>query len=187
MTPGPVVAVDIDLHRIHMVAQDGTTDTPELVMVDQPDTRTIVRVLNQKTLANPLTTILIEVASPHVYTAKRQLGRQAWTIWNTYAAACIVSGLVPGSRVLCAPSSTWTQGYQEESRHFLAGVTRLGRTKDQNHNLNECQAMIWFYRNSPDNWLPFSDYFSQLSAVRSSPRRRKSCSPPSLVPRTHPS
>jgi len=186
MLPGPVVAVDIDLHRIHVVAQEAPAAVPELVVVDQPDLWSVARTLNMLIDYDPKTTVLIEVASQHTYTPKKQIGRQAWTIWNTYAATALAAAVRTGARMLCAPSSVWTKGYEESTRHALAGVTRLGRTKDQNHNLNECQAMIWFYRHDPTAWLPVHEYFSRLSAARGKPRRGKSGSPPSSSRPTDP-
>jgi hypothetical protein len=66
------------------------------------------------------------------------------------------------SQILVSPSSKWTNGLSEEVRHELAGVKKLARTKRDNHDLNECQAMIWSYGVEPSRWIPFHQYMDEL-------------------------
>ncbi len=65
--------------------------------------------------------------------------------------------------MLVSPSSTWTKGLSEPIRHKLAGVVEpdFPRKKGR-HDLKECQAMIWTYRNEPDLWLPLETYLESL-------------------------
>lgn len=111
--------------------------------------------------------VLIECASHVTYSGpKKQAGRQAWVIYNSMAVSILVYLLnkrLPGAKILVSPSSTWTKGLREPVRHKLAGVVepKFPRAKGR-HDLKECQAMIWTYRQEPDLWQPLETYLESL-------------------------
>jgi hypothetical protein len=153
-----IVAIDIDLRRIHAVQMRGIN--PSVVAIDEPDYRNVVRLISLLSTR----TVLIELASPMLYSGRIDKKRLAWFIWNVAAATRIVDDLtalrIP---VLVAPSSKWTRGYAEEARHKMAQVEYFpDYTKKQNHDLSECQAMIWFYLKAPHDWVTLGDYLAGL-------------------------
>lgn len=161
MTVLPILAIDIDLRRVHVVLVHGSERS--VICVDAPVEKAMPLVRGI-TLFYPQMPVLIEVADPTVYSGMNQRGRLAWMVYNSWATAKITDALPLGTNVLVAPSSAWTCGYSEEVRHKMAGVVPLAKTKAQNHDLNECQAMAWFYRERPNKWTPPDIYFGDLRA-----------------------
>lgn len=177
MIPGPVIAIDIDLHRVHAVVQDGPTETPRVVCVDLPVQSAYHKIKAEcDRHASPV--VLIEVADPTTYAGLNRRGLLAWMLYNTHAATYLNQRLQDREQTIgqcivpvVAPSAKWTKGYPEQTRHLMAGVTSLAKTKKQNHDLNECQAMIWFYRHEPETWTVLNKYFFELSVTSRRPAR----------------
>jgi hypothetical protein len=152
-----VVAVDIDLRQFAAWDSESGMLGAELSYTDFA--RTVWRNL---LMAN---TVLLECASPMLYRGKIHRSTMSWMIYNSAAVTNLVFQLgqagVPNVRV--APSSTWTKGLSEPIRHKLAGVIEpIFPRKKGRHDLKECQAMIWTYRNEPELWLPLEQYLETL-------------------------
>ena len=58
--------------------------------------------------------------------------------------------------MLVAPSNVWTRGYDLKTRHKLAGC------RQPKKDLRECEAMLWFYKQRPNDWVPLRDYLASL-------------------------
>lgn len=138
-----LVAVDCDLRRIHAWSEEtGALGTQEanpgfLLTTVAPGSR-----------------VLFEIAGPIHYRdgagAAHNLMR--WAIFNTATAAALAQAF----DLLVAPSSVWTRGYDVKVRHKMAKCA--GKNKD----LRECEAMLWFYRRRPEDWIPYNDYINSL-------------------------
>ena len=98
--------------------------------------------------------VLVEVAAPIAYRGAARGSQLKWFIYNSYAAGILLTQYK--GKTLVSPSSRWTMGYPEKIRHTLAGVTA------PNHDLKECQAMIWFYLQHPERWREHEEYFTDL-------------------------
>lgn len=147
-------AIDIDLRRVH--CWDATNE--QVVVVDGGPGD----VIDSLRVAAPPATVLIECASPITY-GRLYARRQAWLIYNAAAADRLdasLSGM--GHRVLVSPSSVWTRSLSEPVRHKLAGADYRARTKDQTHNVRECQTMAWFFRHHPEDWVPWEDFLRRV-------------------------
>lgn len=154
MTRERVVAVDIDLRQFAAWDSVGGSHVAESTF-DK---------FQQWMRSGPTPDVLLlECASPHTYQVRQQKKRQAWVIYNSMAVSTL--NYVYGSKmtVLVAPSSVWTKGLPEQVRHKLAGVIEpnFSRAKGR-HDLKECQAMIWTYRNEPELWKPLAQYLEEL-------------------------
>lgn len=107
------------------------------------------------------TTLLLEVAGAVDYTDSKAVAhnKRRWTIWNiaqaAKAAAWVTEGW-PEVTMKIAPSSKWTKGHDIKVRHKLAGCD--AKQKD----LRECQAMIWYYTQTPSDWVTFDKYLEDL-------------------------
>lgn len=152
-----VVAVDIDLRQF--AAWDDTTGE---FIAEEPSKYECILWLAIHT--NVKDTLLIECASPHLYAPKGKVFKkqQAWCIFNSMMVSRL-NYLFQDRKVLVSPSSTWTKSLSEPIRHKLAGVIepKFPRAKGR-HDLKECQAMIWTYRNEPDLWQPLESYLESL-------------------------
>lgn len=67
-------------------------------------------------------------------------------------------GELTTGKFLVAPSSAWTLGFPEDVRHDMAGVTG-----QDNHDLRECRAMLFFHSRNPGQWQPVQQYYSTYS------------------------
>lgn len=107
-------------------------------------------------------TVLFEIASPVSF--NRQDGGQAavtqlakWAIWNTsFATHLSLFHTTRFIRFLVAPSNVWTHGYDLKTRHTMA------KAKLKKKDLRECEAMLFFYKHSPKDWLPLPEYLANL-------------------------
>jgi hypothetical protein len=106
--------------------------------------------------------ILIEVASPRINgkTPAERFQRMRWALWNTMKTTEFAHTLrrYRDIELLVAPSDQWTLGYPEAIRHEMAQVTA------PNHDLRECQAMIFFHAKNPSKWVGFHHYFDAIVA-----------------------
>lgn len=156
-----VVAADIDLRQI--AAWDSIAGT--VCCEDAAFTDLLAWCTEPSLTGGAVDTVLIEVASPHGYSAKGVVfkKRQSWVIFNSMVASILAWRLNLHTRVLVSPSSTWTKGLPETVRHRLAGVIepKFPRAKGR-HDLKECQAMIWTYRQEPELWQPLETYLESL-------------------------
>ena len=71
------------------------------------------------------------------------------------AAAAYLYTLI-GSRLFVAPSHKWTKGYSLGVRHAMAGATLAKK------DLRECEAMLWFYKQTPSDWVTFPEFLANL-------------------------
>ena len=155
-----IVAVDIDLHRMH--AWDDTEQ--EVLGVDTD----LAHLLTWLALHTEPVTLLVECGSVHTYGNVLLKKKQAWLIYNCFKIGQM-SAIITGSeslrhvKMLISPSSTWTHQYDETKRHMLAEVKTFDyMTKDQNHNVSECQAMVWFYRAHAADWVEVREFLECL-------------------------
>jgi hypothetical protein len=107
--------------------------------------------------------VLFEIASPVSFNrgasghaAMTQLAK--WAIWNVACAAELAEKIwgYPERQFLVSPSNVWTRGYDLKTRHALA------KCKQPKKDLRECEAMIWFYRQRPQDWQPLPDYLASF-------------------------
>lgn len=148
-----IIAFDIDLNRIHAWSTKfgkvcyNAKAVPTHMLLPHHDL------------------ILIEVASNVFYDRRQEVvfNTAKWAIYNAMTAGRIYEYIQqhnPRTPVLVAPSSLWTLGYEEAVRHAMACVTG-----EDNHDLRETRAMIFFYKHSPSKWVPFESYFQNLSTA----------------------
>lgn len=108
--------------------------------------------------------LLLECASPHLYAPMGKVFKkqQSWVIYNS-AMVSRLAYRFAGIKVLVSPSSTWTNGLPEKVRHTLVGAVEpvFPRAKGR-HDLKDCQAMIWTYRQEPDRWCSLEDFLEML-------------------------
>ncbi len=150
-----VIACDIDLQRIHAwssVSGRVCYKSPNLDVL-----QTYLAGLEEKPI------LLAEVASQVDYTddsgnAGQAYNKRRWMLFNIAMAARLDSWWqrITGADLLVSPSSKWTMGYAEAYRHAAAKVTAT------NHDLREAEAMIFFYRGKPKNWVPFMTYLGDI-------------------------
>lgn len=141
-----LVGVDIDLRKIyawhssHGALVNGTDDVGELF----------------RALAAKPAKILVEIAGPVDYSDNKAIAhnKRRWTIYNV-ARAAMLHTMLPDI-VLVAPSSAWTHGYPKDVRHKLA------KADAKNHDLRECQSMVWSYRMDPTRWRPLPEFLAAL-------------------------
>lgn len=148
-----ICAIDCDLRTSYCVFEDGRAgrgETPFIALAECdggpfPDT------------------ILFEIASPVSFNrgasghaAMTQLAK--WAIWNAAQAMRLhMFAWNRGfQRVLVSPSNVWTRGYDLKTRHALA------KCKQPKKDLRECEAMLWFYRQRPQDWKPLPEYLATL-------------------------
>lgn len=159
-----IIGVDIDLHRMHaaehVLAGDGV-----IMLNDDRPIRLAARIRQDTGDEKPL--VLVECASPHQYGGRLYQKKLAWMIYNSavlaeIAAMCVI--MDGAFELRCSPSSTWTKGYPEAARHRMSGADQFfaDRNKDDQHNLRECLAMIWFYKQTPDNWTTVHEFLRAL-------------------------
>jgi hypothetical protein len=96
--------------------------------------------------------LLYECASPHLYRGAHKKAL-SWMIFNS-AMMSVVHSIRPD--MLVAPSSKWTKGLPEKVRQATAGCTA------RNHDLRECECMIYFYQKHPELWTPYLGYLEAL-------------------------
>lgn len=107
-------------------------------------------------------TVLMEVAGAVDYTDNKAIAhnKRRWTIWNIAEVSrinhCFTDELWENVRLRVAPSSKWTHGHDVKVRHALAKCT--AKTKDT----REAEAMIWFYRKTPSDWVSLDEYLENL-------------------------
>jgi hypothetical protein len=116
--------------------------------------------------------VLIEVASAICYHGDSKAAAAStarWQIWNSLAAGVLWAKLArPDRRVRVSPSSRWTMGYDEKTRHAMAGINPVKFKKNgvpvyaENHDIRECRAMLWSYSVKPALWVPMEQYLESL-------------------------
>lgn len=144
-----IVSIDCDLHRVC-----GWSNEQGPVVVGAKDTYPLTKLTG-------VDLFLYEIASPIWYGDKIFQKKLAWYIFNSAEAASI--DYLSKVRVLYAPSNVWTNGYNEEARHAIAAVSGISEfNKRDRHDLGECQAMLYFYNERPDQWKPFHQYMEEL-------------------------
>ncbi len=148
------VAVDCDLRRIH--AWDSEVGK---VCYKSPDLNDLLRHLELH--RNNEYTVLYEIASATDYTDEAggavRYNKRRWMLWNMATAVALSDKLaVRGVTMLVSSSQSWTLGYSEEQRREICHPDK------SNHDLRECQAMLFFYKSNPGLWQPLSQYLSRL-------------------------
>jgi hypothetical protein len=163
-----IYAIDIDIGRITIVSSAGAVHQVK----DPWDVRPLI---------DCGSIVLLEVAAPVFYHGDGKAAFTStarWMIWNALAAGMIYQSLCSTRAVQAAPSSVWTMGYDEPTRHELAGMkpvsfktyTRKGKKvvspvysrEDGNHDVRECRAMLWSYGVKPSLWEPFCCYLGSI-------------------------
>ncbi len=139
-----IAAIDCDLRRMHLRSDEGH----ELYRV--PVDR-IVSWVSENIRAGD--TLLYECASPIMYRGGAHKKALSWMIYNS-AMMSIVYSVCP--ELLVAPSSKWTRSLPEAVRQGVAGCTA------RNHDLRECECMIYFYKAHPELWAPYLGYIDTL-------------------------
>jgi hypothetical protein len=109
----------------------------------------------------PVDLILFEIASPvsgvrdAVNGNARNYQLMKWVIFNSSQAERL-GWLLPHTPILVAPSNKWTTGFPATVRHKLCKAT------GSNHDLRECEAMLYFHTQKPEVWVPLSQYLKEL-------------------------
>lgn len=144
-----IVAIDCDLRTSYVVDSGGNAGrgaTPWEAITDLPHT------------GAALCTILFEIASPVSFVrgagsnqAMYQLAK--WAIWNVAQAAALHARY---PQLLVAPSNVWTRGHDLKTRHLIA------RCKQPKKDLRECEAMLFFYQQRPQDWISLGGYLENL-------------------------
>jgi len=157
-----VIAFDVDYKRIH-----AWSTKIGRVCYNAPDWRPYA-----DTIASH-DAILMEVFSPTFYqesTGSRSKDKAIITnkmkmaLFNARICGELYSYFIQryghafADRMLVAPSSGWTLGYPEDLRHEMAGVTG-----QDNHDLRECRAMLFFHSRNPKKWQRVADYYETYS------------------------
>jgi hypothetical protein len=149
----PVVAFDVDLHRVHgysdlhgrVCYQAAEWPWGELTRHDM---------------------ILVEIASP-VSTAKasaEEYNRRKWAIGNAMMIGRLMFAAEVGgyiNKIMVSPATKWTLGHPEEMRDVIAGCA-----KQDNHDIRACRAMLHYHRTNPDKWAPIRTYYDSLSSKK---------------------
>ena len=155
-----LLSVDIDLHRVH--CWDSTNEA--VVCVDS----TMSKLLTELAAIDESVTLIVECGSTHTYGDKILKKKMAWLIYNSIMVGKLDSAIWQNEslihvNMLVSPSSTWTHGFDEKKRHLWAKTQPVhGYTKDQNHNIEECQCMAHFYTMNPDDWVPLKEFIKCL-------------------------
>jgi hypothetical protein len=151
---GEIIAVDIDLRKITAVSSTrgvlaNKVNPEKAPCLPAPDTDA---------------TLLVEIAGPVLHHDESHSYRR-WMIYNVAVASGIAARY---NTVLVAPSTAWTNGYNEEYRQAVAGILPKGKNAkgdlmyDECHDVRECRAMIYFYLASPKKWVPLTKYLEGL-------------------------
>jgi len=148
-----IYAIDCDLRESFMVNRNGFAwrgATPWDVC--------------QGLIYGPDDIVLFEIASPVSFNrghgsnaAMTQLAK--WALWNVAWAATLArhaEAAHPPVTFLVAPSNVWTKGYEEKTRHKIAGAVQ--KKKD----LRECEAMLFFHNLHPEDWVPLHTYLESF-------------------------
>lgn len=144
-----IYACDCDLRAAYVMASDGAqifNGVPARVLA------------HWAAFLSADDTLLFEIASATDYTDRennkgKAYNKRRWMIYNL-ATAGMVGSVFP--RLLVAPSSTWTRGYNLTMRHTLA------KADARNKDLRECQTMIFMHRLRPQDWCPLDEYLEVL-------------------------
>jgi hypothetical protein len=156
-----IIAFDVDLLRIHA----WSTETRR-VCYEAPDFPFDELVKHDR--------ILMEVASPNFYDKRPSVvyNTMKWACFNMTMLGRLARWLEERGqldKLLVAPSSAWSCGHEEAVRQEMAGCTG-----QDNHDLRETRAMIWFYKRAPGKWVPYHDYLRSLStAAPKKPKKPK--------------
>jgi hypothetical protein len=158
--PSFICAVDIDIGEFTVVGSHACMQTPSLSAAAEA-------ILRHRA-------VLIEVASPICYHGDSKAATAStarWQIWNSLAAGALWRELAhgqPGIKIRVSPSNRWTMGYDEKTRHAMAGIDPVKHNKNgvplylENHDKRECRAMLWSYYVKPALWVPMEDYLASL-------------------------
>jgi hypothetical protein len=142
------LAIDCDLHKLYAVTSDG-----EIVCKADPGLQNIMA------WAKEVDLILFEIASAVDYTKDQgpavAHNKRRWTIFNA-AMAMALQCWLPDKRLLVAPSSAWTCGFELKTRHAMA------KCKQKQKDLREAEAMIWFHAARPEKWCSLTDFLTAL-------------------------
>lgn len=143
-----VVAIDCDLNELYAWDSRSGEVCSGRFEVSFP---VLIDALHQRDL--PL--VLFEIASPLDYTDNKAVAHQKrrWTIHNVNVATRLDAQV---RNVLVAPSHAWTRGYPAETRQ------RLAKAQGRNHDLRECEAMIWMHEYHPAPWVPLYDFLGHV-------------------------
>jgi len=139
-----IIAVDIDYRRVHAWSSKHGRVAYKASVYDL-----VTKLYDLKP-----DLVLVEVAAPIAYRGAARGSQLKWFIYNSYAAGILLT-LYTG-KTLVSPSSSWTLSYPEKVRHALAKTTAT------NHDLRECETMIWFYQQHPRKWREHAEYFTNL-------------------------
>lgn len=160
-----VVALDVDFHKIY-----AWSSTRGRLMNDEPDWRPFADHLAAHD------TILMEVASPTFYDKKGVskseekaviINKVKWALFNSRICGEIYSWLIQrygyarSEQFLVAPSSAWTLSFPPDIRQEMAGATG-----QDNHDLRECRAMLFFHKRNPKTWVTVPEYWESYTTIK---------------------
>lgn len=149
-----IIALDVDLHKIYAVSNDGT-----VLAKAEPSRELVMGAISEHIGGAMDKTVLIEVSSPVMYIKDPGVIHNVlkWALWNITTAEAISTKLTNlGYQVLVAPSHVWTKGHDLKTRHAVANC------KQPQKDLRECEAMIYYYQKDPKSWLPLPQYLENL-------------------------
>lgn len=149
------IACDIDLRKCYAVADTGD------IVCKKTDSLHPAYLYSMRKATTPVI-LLCEIGSPLLYgdlqeKQKMELNKLRWLIWNIAEITRFNTFLGgPGNALLVSPSHKWTMGHSEAVRQKAAMATHKER------NLRECEAMLFFYKHHPENWVPLAKYLEDL-------------------------
>lgn len=140
-----LIAVDCDLQRMHAWSTRSGRVAYKIGVVE----------LGQLITDQAPCVVLYEISSPVMYGEVASHSKLRWALWNMAMAVKLEQLIAPVPMVV-APSHVWTRGHRESVRHKLANC------QAKNHDLRECECMLWFYRHEPQRWIPLASYLEAL-------------------------
>lgn len=141
-----IIAVDCDLGRMHAWSSEAGR-----VCYNEP----LVNIVASHINALGPELVLFEIASPVMYGEIVSDSKLSWALWNMAMAVRLERLL--DMQMVVAPSHVWTLKHKEAVRH------RLAQCLATNHDLRECEAMIWFHRHKPGDWINLTQYLHNLT------------------------
>lgn len=116
--------------------------------------------------------VLVEVAGTVDTSSEpaQAYNRRRWTVGNLLMCGRLWAFVEhnPSVSVLVSPAEKWTMGYKEKQRNVIAGTAG-----QDNHDIRSCREMIFFHRTNPENWVPFSTYYTGICTSQTRAQKAK--------------
>ncbi len=170
-----IISIDCDMNRFH-----AWSNKTGKVCYNETDIHNFVFPRADK--------YLFECASPVMHGDKAaDYNKKRWALCNMFFLGIMATKL---QNLFVAPSSIWTNGMSEDIRAVTAGVKWIKRDKKgkaihktvtkkeketgriktssvvslgakDNHDLRECQCMLYFHNLEPHKWIEVNEYMKR--------------------------